>query len=118
MSESEIVIKVGLDEHKMPKNIRWKSTDNPENSDFQECKAFLLSMFDKESKETLRIDLWTNEMQVAEMDRLMYFTLKGLSETYFRATSNSELANHFRQFAEHFGEKTNIIEPPAAPETS
>jgi len=111
MNESEILIKVGLDEHKMPNTIQWKSSDNPENDDFSECKAFLLSLFDKETKETLRIDLWTKEMQVAEMDRLMYFTLKGLSETYFRATNNSELANQFRQFGQYFGEKTNIIEP-------
>jgi len=111
MSEhkSEIKINVRLDEEKVPDQIMWHSSDNPDAESPQECKAFFLSLFDKEHKDTFRIDLWTKEMQVAEMDRFLYFTLKGLSESYHRATNNNDLANHLRRFTDFFGEESGII---------
>ncbi len=107
--KSEIKIDVNLDAEKVPEKIVWQSSDNPSAEAPQECKAFFLSLFDKEHKDTLRIDLWTKEMQVAEMDRFLYFTLKGLSESYHRATNNNDLANHLRRFTDFFGEESGII---------
>lgn len=106
--ESTISIKVGLDESNIPSKISWMSDDKPSNQ-FTEAKAFLLSIFDKEYKDTLKIDLWTKEFQVDEMDRFMYNTLKGLSDSYYRATNNKDLANNMRQFVQHFGETTKIL---------
>lgn len=108
---SSIIINVGLSDTKIPEKISWKSVSPDGDSPEQDCKAFLLSIFDKESKETLKIDLWTREMQVAEMDRLIYYTLKGLSETYKNATHNTELANEMMSFVKHFGQKTEILKP-------
>jgi hypothetical protein len=48
-------------------------------------------------------------MQVAEMDKFMYQTLKGLAETYFKATNNSQLSNDFMRFVQYFGEKTETL---------
>jgi hypothetical protein len=48
-------------------------------------------------------------MQMVEMDRMMYQTLKSLADTYFSATKNNELASQLKQFAEYFGEKTESI---------
>jgi len=107
--KSQIKIDVDLDNQKIPESIKWSSTDNPENKDVQECKAFILSIFDKEHKDTLRIDLWTKEMQVAEMDRFVYFTLRGIAETYNRATNNTDLANQIGKFSEFFGEEAGIL---------
>ena len=59
--------------------------------------------------DTIKIDLWTKEMQVVEMDRFFFQTLKGLSDTYFKATNNAELASAMRQFVQYFGEQTEII---------
>jgi gliding motility-associated protein GldC len=75
----------------------------------QEAKAMLLAFFDKETKDTLKIDLWTKEMQVMEMDRFFYQTLRALADTYQRATSNSQLAESMQQFAKYFGEKVELI---------
>lgn len=107
--KSEIKINVSLDEQKIPESIHWFSSDNTENKDPQECKAFLLSIFDKEHKDTLRIDLWTKEMQVSEMDRFVYFTLRGIAESYNRATNNTALANQIGKFSEFFGEESGIL---------
>lgn len=106
---SQIIIEVGLNEEKLPQKIAWKSTDDPGKKDFQEVKGILLSMFDKDYKDTLKIDLWTTEMQIAEMDRFMFQTLRALGDTYFRATANKELANDIQRFVEYFGKQTGII---------
>jgi gliding motility-associated protein GldC len=89
--------------------LDWIAPDNPNHNDPQECKAMLLSLFDKESKDTLKIDLWTTEMQVVEMDRFMYQTLRSLSDTYFKATQNKNLAVDMQRFVQYFGEETEIL---------
>jgi gliding motility-associated protein GldC len=106
---SHINIEVGLNEELMPVDIQWQSADSPEGPDKQAAKAFLLSIFDKETKDTLRIDLWTKDMQVIEMDRFMFQTLRALADTYFKATQNAELSADMQRFVQYFGEKTEII---------
>lgn len=106
---SDINIKVGLDEQNVPIRLDWQSTDNPDSNAPQECKAMLLALFDKENLDTLKIDLWTKEMQVIEMDRFFYQTLRGMADTYFRATQNQELAKEMQKFVQYFGEKTEVL---------
>jgi gliding motility-associated protein GldC len=104
---SAINVTVNLDDQKHPKSIFWEAEDGSESK--KEAKAMLLSFFDKEHLDTFKIDLWTNELQVAEMDRFMFQTLKALADTYYKATNNAKLANNFMGFAEYFGEETDII---------
>jgi gliding motility-associated protein GldC len=107
MKKNRILIEVELDDNKFPDVIRWNSAQDTEN--FKNSKAFFLSIFDKTDKDTLEIDLWTKDMQVIEMDRFVFQTLNSLSEMYFRATKNDQLANEMKSFAMYFGEKTKII---------
>lgn len=109
VKKSVIEIKIGLNEDKHPESIHWKSSDNPENQGFTECKAMLLSLFDKEYLDTLKIDLWTTEMQVVEMDRFVFQSLRAIADTYFRATNNQQLANDMQLFVDYFGKQTGII---------
>lgn len=104
---STISVEVGLDQDKMPVEMKWKASDN--SGPAQGCKGMLLSLFNEQSKETMKIDLWTKEMQVVEMDRFMYQTLRGLADTYFKATGNKELANQMQQFTFFFGQATGAI---------
>jgi len=106
--KSEIVITVELDKDKQPIDIVW-TAESPQGPQTRMSKAMLLSLFDKENLETFKIDLWTKDMQVAEMDRLMFHTLRALTETYYNATKNEELANHMKSFVDHFGQFTKII---------
>ncbi len=109
ITKSTIEVEVELDKEMMPVQIRWKSEANPQGPDYVECKAFSLALFDKEYKDTFKIDLWTKEMQVVEMDRFIFQTLRSLSDTYFKATKNHELANEMQMFVDHFGRRTGII---------
>ncbi len=104
-----IKIEVELDDKNVPIKIDWESSDNPEGKGLRECKAMLLSLFDKDHLETYKIDLWTSELQVVEMDRFMFQTLRALADTYFKATRHDELSNDFRKFVEYFGQQTEII---------
>ncbi len=65
--------------------------------------------FSARHKETLKIDLWTKDMQVLEMDRFFYQTLRGLADTYFRATQNKQVAEDMQRFVQYFGEQTGAV---------
>ena len=69
----------------------------------------MLALFEKETMDTLKIDLWTKEMQVAEMDRFVYQTIKAMADSYFRATGNDKLAGAMQQFANYFGQEVEIV---------
>ena len=107
--KTKIEINVGLNAENVPVEMDWHSEDNPNATGPQATKAMLLSIFDKENKETLKIDLWTYDMQVMEMDRFFYQTFRGLADTYYKATQNRELAVEMQKFVQYFGEKTEVI---------
>ncbi len=105
--KSQIKIDITLGENRIPESIKWSA---PDQEKFDEgAKAMLLSFFDEKNRETLKIDLWTKDMQVVEMDRFFYQTLKALVDTYFRATNNQSMARAMQQFVQYFGEQTEII---------
>lgn len=106
---SEILIKVQQDADRVPVNIQWQSTDNPQGAAPQACKAMLVSLFDEATKDTLKIDLWTKEMQIVEMDRFFFQTLRGMCDTYARATQNRALAEEMQRFVHYFGEQVGIV---------
>ena len=112
IKSTEIYLKVNLDNENVPDEIFWKTTNNPEQ-DWIKAKAFLLSIFEDQSKDTLKLDIWSKDFQLNEMDRFMYHSLKAMCETYVKATNNNELANQFMNFVNYFGEKTQIISPSA-----
>ena len=105
---SDITIRVSLNGERTPVRIEWGASDR-DGGKLEECKAMAVALFDKASRDTLRIDLWTTEMQVLETDRFFYQTLRSLSQTYLRATANKELAEDMAKFAQYFGEKTEVV---------
>ena len=107
---SDIKLSVGLDEDNIPVAINWTSEDGQNSNQAKTAKAVLLSLFDEDTKDTFKIDLWTQDLQVNEMDRFMYQTLRGLTDSYHKATKNVELSNDMQKFVQYFGEKTNLIE--------
>lgn len=106
---SDILVRVGLDAERTPVSIEWSASDNHAEGHMDACKAMVIALFDKKQRDTLRVDLWTKELQVMEMDRFMYQVLRSLSDTYLRATQNKELAEDMAKFATYFGERTEII---------
>lgn len=104
-----ITLQVNLNEENVPEAIYWHAQDSPDTPEPLACKAFLLSLFDAEHRDTYKIDLWTKELQVGEMDKFMFQTLRGLADTYYNSTKNKDLAEDMRKFVQYFGEKTEVL---------
>ena len=103
---SKIEIKVELDNNKVPEKIRWTASDGNINN--QQTKATFLSVWDSKNKESLRIDLWTKDMPVDQMNVFIHQTLVSMSETFFKATQNEKIYDAFKQFCDYFSEKLNL----------
>ena len=106
---SEIIFKISLDSNRIPNEIEWSASENPEGSGFKNAKAILISIFNASEPETSRIDLWTKDFPIVEMDKLMFQTLAGLADSYLKATHNQSLTEEFRKFVVLFGRSTNIL---------
>lgn len=106
MKKSEIKFTVTLDKNNLPINIDWSASDGGVESN---SKAIMLSVWDAEAKNTLRIDLWTKEMLVDEMKLFYHQNLLSMADTLERATSEKEAAKAMRSFAQEFGERLNLV---------
>ena len=107
MKKSTISFEVNLDENNLAESIIWKASDN-EDKEFN-TKAFAISLWDPKKQNTLKIDLWTKEMRIDEMDKFLIDTLGGLSQTMLNATGDSyiskEINNLCNKLVKHIGEK-------------
>jgi gliding motility-associated protein GldC len=103
---SEIRIKVGLDENKVPETIVWTAEDGGIKD--AETKAIMLSVWDSVKKDTLRMDLWTKDMPVDEMKQFFHQTLVAMAATFERATDDQKMSATMRDFCEYFAEKLEL----------
>jgi gliding motility-associated protein GldC len=106
---SKINFTIQLDDKKMPEKIEWQA-DDADFTGMKEAKTMMLSLWDKEDKVTLGIDLWTNDMLVDDMNLHFYQMILKLGDTYRKATSNSETAKMFDEFASQFADKVKLFE--------
>lgn len=103
---SEISLKVALDENKIPEKLTWSAEDG--GIDDAEAKAMLLSVWDSERKESLKIDLWTKDMPVDEMKIFFHQTLVSLSDTFMKATQDEKMTATMKDFCNYFAEKLEL----------
>lgn len=108
--KSQIRIDVMLDEKNLPISIEWDADDSGNEKPLP-AKAMMLSLFDAEKMEALRIDLWNHEMRVDEMNVFLYQTLVTMADTVERSTGNEDAANLFRETAHQFGHIADIFGP-------
>ncbi len=103
---SKIEFNVGLDENKIPEKITWTAKDN--NIIDQEAKAMLISVWDPNAKDTLRLDLWTKEMPLDEMKYFFHQTLLSMASSFERATNDERMSATMRDFCDFFAEKLEL----------
>jgi len=109
MKKSEIKIEVSLDENHIPEQIEWSATDSQNNG---AVNASFLSVWDPESKNALRIDLWTKEFTVDEMKIFTYQNIMTMADTFEKATGLREEAQDMRDFGKYMGETLGVIQKP------
>jgi gliding motility-associated protein GldC len=103
---SEIKFKVELDENKVPEEISWTAKDG--GIDNEASKAIMISVWDSNKKDTLRMDLWTKEMPVDEMKQFYHQTLVSMADSFERATDDAKMGATMRDFCEYFAEKLDL----------
>lgn len=105
MKKTEIKFEIDLDENNVPEKIVWNAKDNGKTA---EAKAMILSVWDKEERNTLRIDLWNKEMEVDEMKRFIHQTILTLADSFEKATGEKKMADTMRDFCEYYAEKLEL----------
>jgi len=105
-SISEILFQIELDQNKIPEKIHWTAHDG--GIENQETKSIMLSIWDSQNKETLRMDLWTKDMPIDEMKLFFYQNFLDMATTFQRATADEKMAETMRDFAMYFAEKMEI----------
>ncbi|MFD1256569.1 gliding motility protein GldC [Mucilaginibacter terrae] len=107
MKRAEIKLIVDLDDNNIPQNITWESTDS-NNKDAVPVKSFMLALWDHNYKNTMRIDLWTNDMPVDEMKRFFFETLQTMGDSFLRATGETNIVEDLRDYCAHFADKMEL----------
>ena len=100
---------IELDENNLPLNIQMHASDGASKEN--EIKALMVSAWAAKTKETLRIDLWTKDMKVDEMKTFFHQTLTAMTDTFERATNETEMAKEMKEFGTKFAEKMDLIGP-------
>jgi gliding motility-associated protein GldC len=103
---SKIELTVELDDNRIPETLNWTAEDGGITN--EEAKAMMLSVWDSEAKETLRIDLWTKDMPIDEMKQFFHQTLVAMSETFNRATQDEKMTATMKDFCDYFAEKLEL----------
>jgi gliding motility-associated protein GldC len=103
---SEIKFTIELDENKVPEKLSWTAQDGGIQD--EAAKAIMLSIWNSEKKESLRIDLWTKDMPVDEMKIFIHQSLVAMAETYERATNDEKMTATMRDFTDYFAEKLEL----------
>ena len=106
MKKTQISFNVELDENKIPEKITWSANDGGVNN--KDSKAVFLSIWDHESQETLKIDLWTKDMPVDQMNVFFHQSLVSMSDTFMRSTNNEKMTDAFKQFCDYFAKNLDI----------
>lgn len=104
--KSRITLDVELDENRIPEKLTWTAEDGGIQE--EDAKAMLLSVWDSEAQETLRIDLWTKDMPVDEMKVFFHQTLVALSDTFHRATEDEKMTATMKDFCDYFADKLEL----------
>jgi len=107
MAESKILITVSTDENKVPLKIVWTAEDGQVKN--REAKAMALSMWDESSETAMRMDLWTKQMNVEEMQHFICQTMMTLADTFENATSDKEHAGAIRGFTEELAKRLGVL---------
>jgi gliding motility-associated protein GldC len=103
MRTSDIKLSVRMNSEGI-QGIEWEADEAPEPGK-QQAKAMILALWDPKARNSLRIDLWTQDMSIDDMNDFFFQTLLSMADTYKNATNNKDLMAEIKMFARDFAEK-------------
>lgn len=107
MRTSEIKLSVRMNSEGI-QGIEWEADEAPEPGK-QQAKAMILALWDPKTRNSLRIDLWTQDMSIDDMNDFFFQTLLSMADTYKNATNNKDLMAEIKIFAREFAEKASNV---------
>jgi gliding motility-associated protein GldC len=105
--KSEINIEVGLNSNNLPLQMKWSASDGGITNAL--ASAFMLSIWDPNQKNTMKIDLWTKDMTVEEMKQFFHQTLLTMADSFEKATGEHLISEDLRDYCFHFATKMDIL---------
>ena len=105
--KSDIKIAIELDENRVPEKMAWTARDGGVAN--EQTKAMLLSLWDHNQKESVRIDLWTKDMPIDEMQTFFHQTLVGMTDSFRRSTNDDKMADTMKDFCDYFAKHLNLV---------
>ena len=104
--KTQITLTVTLDKNNTPEAMEWSAPDGGVKA--QSMEAFFLSTWDKGAQESARIDLWSKEMPVDQMQVFVHQTLIGINASYLKATDDTQMGEAMQQFCDFFASERNL----------
>ena len=108
MKKSTLTFKVELDENNLPVNILMNSSDGKDKD--VKLKSLLISAWDEQARETIKMDIWVQKMMVEEMFIMYYQTLFSMSDTLSRSTGHHKLSEALKDYCKFFADETKILD--------
>ncbi len=108
MRNSQIRINVAQSDDAV-EAIRWEADDSG-TPGTHNAKGMILALWDAEVRQALRIDLWTQDMSIDDMNDFIFQTLVSLADTYHKATNNEAIMAEIKHFAQDFAERASRVE--------
>jgi gliding motility-associated protein GldC len=105
--QSSIKVQIGLNANNLPLEMHWTADDGGITN--APAKAMMLSLWNPEDNNTMKIDLWTKDMSVEEMKQFFHQTLLTMADTFEKATGENLIAEDLRDYCFHFAEKMDIM---------
>ncbi len=110
MKTSQIKFLVTLDKDKIPEKITWNAEDSMGN-EFSETKSISLALWDHEKMNTLKIDLWTKDMEINNMRRFYIDCIGGIGQSILNSTGDEHMSKEVNKLCdkliEYLKNKTN-----------
>jgi gliding motility-associated protein GldC len=100
MKKSTINLTIELDDQNIPDKLFWDATDKPGNGP-SPTQSIGLSIWDNDTKETLRIDLYAKETPVDVMKLMTIDTIAAMSQNILKATGDEKMASEMSAFCEN-----------------
>ncbi|MDN3204491.1 gliding motility protein GldC [Algoriphagus sediminis] len=106
MKKSDINFQVSLDDQNLPKKILWEASDK-ESIGLESTNSISLNVWDNLNQSTLRIDLWTEEMSVAEMKRFYIDIMGGMAQTILNSTGDEYMSEEIKALCDRLVQHVN-----------
>ena len=99
MRREKTELVVDFDEKDFVEDIYFRNKDNKKYNKLKKIDSFILSFWEKNSRDSFHIELWTKKLFINEMKQLCIATIHHIGKLVQRATNDQVLGQDIIDFA-------------------